>query len=423
VKNITQLEKHLSPEHLELIHQAGVLAAERGLRLYLVGGAVRDLLLGRATYDIDLVLEGDAPELAGLLARRIGGQITTHRRFRTAKFRRGNLSIDLATARSETYSHPGALPTVEPSSIENDLARRDFTINAIAVQVNLDGFGRLIDPFEGRKDLTRKLVRVLHDRSFIDDATRMLRAIRYEQRFDFRLEATTDKLLRRDLSTLQAISGDRIRHELELILKEEIPERPLGRAEELDMLGTIHPSLKWDSWTTKMFQQARSKADSPSLGLYLSLLVYRRGRQEAEDFIVRLRFPKATANVVRDTLRLKENLKYLEAPDLSPSVIYGFLRDYLSTSILACAIASDSPLVYDRLNLYLSKLRFVRTSLNGTALQEMGFPSGPRTGEILRALLEAKLDQKIGTREEETRLARFWLSQGGRHTPSAHHKG
>jgi len=374
---------------------------------------VRDLLLGQATFDIDLVVEGDAPELASLLAQSMGGQVTTHHRFRTAKFRRGSLTIDLATARSETYSHPGALPAVEPSSIENDLARRDFTINAMALQVNLDGFGRLVDPFEGRRDLRSKLIRILHERSFVDDATRMLRAIRYEQRFDFRLEPTTEKLLRKDLSMLHTVSGDRLRHELELILKEQTPEKPLNRAEDLGILGRIHPSLKADSWTTKMFQQARSEADIPSLGLYLSLLVYRLSRQDIEDFVARLRFPKATARVIRDTHRLKGNLKPLDAPDLSRSAIYGFLRDYSPTSVLACAIASDSPSVYDRLGLYLGKLRFVRTSLDGTALQDMGFSSGPRLGETLRALLEAKLDQKVRTREEETRLARLWLSQGG----------
>ena len=139
--------------------------------------------------------------------------------------------VDLATARSETYSHPGALPAVSPGSIADDLQRRDFTINAMAANLGPGRFGALVDPFSGEADLSRGLIRILHDRSFIDDATRMLRAVRYEQRFGFRLEESTGLLLRRDLSMLETISGDRIRHELELILKEDRPENALQRAQ------------------------------------------------------------------------------------------------------------------------------------------------------------------------------------------------
>jgi tRNA nucleotidyltransferase (CCA-adding enzyme) len=404
----------LPSEALELIQTAGELARELGLGLYLVGGVVRDLLLGRATLDLDLVVEGDAPKLANLLAQRRGGEVVVHRRFGTAKLRCQDLSIDLATARAETYAHPGALPTVKPGSINDDLSRRDFTINAMAVHLDPDNFGKLVDPFKGEKDLKHKLVRVLHEKSFVDDATRILRAIRYEQRFDFQLETTTRQLLCRDLSMLHTISGDRIRHELELILKEEQPEKPLQRAGELGLLQEIHPSLKGNGWLKKKFPQARSITHPPTLGLYFSLLVYHLSQEEGEDFTARLRLPRATARAVRDTLRLKENLPSLAAPELSPSAIYRLLRDYSPTSILACAIASDSSLLRQRLHLYLNKLRYIKTSLNGRALQQMGISPGPRLGEILRQLHDAKLDQKVKTREEEVKLVCLWLSQGGK---------
>jgi len=417
----SQLNQRLSAEHLNLIRVAGELASELGLGLYLVGGAVRDLLLGRANFDLDLVVEGDAPKLASLLAQRIGGQVVTHHRFGTAKFSSQNVSIDLATARAETYPHPGALPVVQPSSIKSDLSRRDFTINAMAIHLDLDNFAKLVDPFGGEKDLADKLVRVLHEKSFTDDATRILRAIRYEQRFDFRyeqrfgfrLEPNTEHLLRRHLSMLHTISGDRIRHELELILKEESPEKQLCRAAELGVLEKIHPSLKGNGWITERFQQARSITYPTPLGLYFSLLVYHFSQEEGEDLVVRLRIPRATARVMQDTLRLKEALVSLGIPEISPSTIYRLLRDYSPTSVLACSIASDSPLISHRLRLYLNKLRYVRTSLNGTALQEMGVPPGPQLGEILSGLHEAKLDRKVKTREEEMDLVRLWLSQGG----------
>ncbi len=263
---INQLEQRLSPESLALIQKAGALAAERRLGIYLVGGVVRDILLGRANSDLDLVVEGDAIKLAESLAGELGGRLVVHRRFGTAKIRTRNLTIDLAMARAETYARPGALPTVRPGSIQDDLARRDFTVNAMALRLDPDSFGKLVDPFDGQKDLENKLIRVLHDRSFIDDATRMLRAVRYEQRFGFRLEASTEKLLRQNVAMLRTISGDRIRHELELILKEERPEKALTGPESWACWSkSIRPS-KGDGWLEKMFEKAREAASPPSAG-------------------------------------------------------------------------------------------------------------------------------------------------------------
>src|SRR4030042_6195240 len=270
-KNLAfELEQRLPAESLNLIRAAGELASEQGLGLYLVGGAVRDLLLGRANFDLDLVVEGDAPKLASRLAQREGGEIVVHRRFGTAKFRYKKLSIDFVTARAETYAHPGALPTVRPGSIKDDLWRRDFTINAIAIHLDRDNFGTPLDPYGGEDDLENRLIRILHEKSFIDDATRMLRAIRYEQRFDFQLEPNTEELLRRDLGMLNTISGDRIRHELELILKEECPEKMLRRASELGVLKEIHSSLKGNGWLEERFQQARSTTHPLPIALYFS---------------------------------------------------------------------------------------------------------------------------------------------------------
>jgi tRNA nucleotidyltransferase (CCA-adding enzyme) len=407
-----QLEKSLSAESRALIEKAGELAAERRLGLYLVGGVVRDILLGRANSDLDLVVEGDATELAESLAREVGGRVVVHRRFGTAKICTENLTIDLAMARAETYAHPGALPAVQPGSIKDDLARRDFTVNAMALRLDPADFGKLVDPFNGQQDLENQLIRILHDRSFIDDATRMLRAVRYEQRFGFRLEASTESLLRQNVTMLRSISGDRVRHELELILKEERPEKALKRAGDLGLLGEMHPALKGNGWLKKKFEKACEVTSVPPPALYFALLTYSLGVKECEDFIARLRMPRAVSRAILDTARLRERVLSLDSPDLPPSAACGLLQEYSPTSVMACAIASDSALVQERLHLYLDRWRHVRTSLDGNALQKLGVPSGPRLGEMLKALHEAKLDGKTRSKEDETELVRRWLSPG-----------
>ncbi|MBM4444635.1 MAG: CCA tRNA nucleotidyltransferase [Chloroflexi bacterium] len=409
-KNLSlQLERQLPRGSLQLIRTAGALAAERRCGLYLVGGAVRDILLGRDNFDLDLVVEGDAPELSRALAQGISGRVLVHQRFGTAKVKHDHGSIDLTTARSETYSRPGALPTVSPGSITDDLRRRDFTINAMAMDLSPGRFGALVDPFSGEADLRRGLISVLHDRSFVDDATRMLRAVRYEQRFSFRLEESTEALLRRDLPMLATISGDRLRHELELILKEDRPEDVLERAQALGLLERVHPSLKADGWLRDRYRLARS-ASPPSLPLYLALLTYRLGADETEDIIARLRIPGRAAAVMRDACRLKADLPSLESPGLLPSVIHRLLRGRSPASVLAAAVAADSAAVRERLELYLNRLRYVKTSLNGEALQQMGLSPGPQLGEMLGALHEAKLDGRVKTREDEAAFLRARLT-------------
>ncbi|GAI51444.1 unnamed protein product, partial [marine sediment metagenome] len=212
----SQLEEYLPQQILKLVKDAGEKASKLGQELYLVGGAVRDLFLGRANFDLDLVVEGDAIKLAQELAKDGQAKLTVHPRFGTAKLSYTDFSLDLATARRETYSQPGALPTVQPGSLTDDLRRRDFSINAMALCLTPDRFGELVDLYHSKDDLDNGLIRILHPRSFIDDATRILRGLRYEQRLGFKLEPKTAELLRRDAAMLDTISGDRIRHELEL---------------------------------------------------------------------------------------------------------------------------------------------------------------------------------------------------------------
>ena len=406
-----KIEKQLPAELVEFLQTAGLVAASQGQSLYLVGGVVRDLLLERSNLDLDLVVEGDAINLARQLARTTQGKTVTHPRFNTAKLQWDKWSVDLASARSETYVKPGALPRVKLSSIENDLSRRDFTINTMAVHLNPAHYGELIDLHGGRDDLKHKLIRILHEKSFIDDATRIWRSLRYEQRLDFRLEPATLKLLERDIPMLDTISGDRIRHELELILKETYPEKVLRRAEEVNVLKKLHPALKGNGWLAEKFEQARqlSSPNLPPAGLYLALLGYQLSNEEAGDLILYLKLPKSLAQTLRDTISLKSELRPLADSALSPSRIYRLLRSYSQSAITANSLATDSSIVQQYIDLFLHKLRYVKPALTGDDLKRMGIAQGPQIKEILNRLHEARLDGKVTSKRGEEGLVEGWL--------------
>ena len=251
-----RINKYLPADLVTFLNTIGEAAAKQGQNLYLVGGAVRDMLLGLSHTDLDLVVEGDAIKMAQSLGLN-NIKIATYQTFGTANIKWNHWSVDLATARSEIYTKPGALPEVTPSTINRDLFRRDFTINAMAVSLHPDSYGELIDPYHGSSDLKNKLICVLHENSFIDDATRIWRAIRYEQRLGFDIEPNTLHLLKRDIDMLDTISGDRIRHELELVLKEKLPEKAIHRADELAVLVKLNSALSGNSWLADKFNRDR----------------------------------------------------------------------------------------------------------------------------------------------------------------------
>jgi tRNA nucleotidyltransferase (CCA-adding enzyme) len=406
----SRIEKQLPAGLVYFMREAGEVTQRQGQKLYLVGGVIRDLLLERSNLDLDLVVEGDAISLAQELAGTKQGKVTTYPRFGTAKLQWANWSVDLATARAETYDRPGALPTVKPGTIGSDLSRRDFTINAMAVELNPGNFGGLLDPYEGRDDLEHKRIRVLHEKSFIDDATRIWRSLRYEQRLGFHLEPATLKRLKRDIARLDTISGDRIRHELELIIKEALPEKALRRADELGVLTKLHPSLKGDRWLAETFALARehSLPSPPAPLLYLALLAYRLTADESEQLISYLRLPRAWAQALRDTIAIKANIEELSVPGLAPSLIYSRLHGYGHTALTANSLATDSTTAVEHIELYLNVLRHVKPSLSGEDIKRLGVPSGPRIKEILQMLREARLDGRVSRQKDEEEMVRSW---------------
>lgn len=426
-----KIRKALPPPLLDLILEGSETASEMGYSIYLVGGFVRDLLLGIPNLDLDLVVEGDAIRLAKRLAEKGGGRVTSHARFGTAKWifdeaERAQLSIpslDFVTARTEFYEHPTALPQVERSSIKQDLYRRDFTINTMAICLDKERRGQLLDFYGGEKDLNRGLIRVLHNLSFVEDPTRMLRAVRLEQRLGFSIEERTEELLRGALELLDRVSGERIRHELYLILQEDEPEKALARLHELGVLAQIHTGLKCDDWLREKFRRLRASLEAGSwklatstqqLGtsiLYLALMTFRMGPEELDGLITRLKLSHEDAAPLRQVHRLRAILPKLEEDEIKPSAIYRLLDPFSIQSISVFWVAADSEPVRQRLKLYHRQLRYVRPEIDGSYLKGIGLPPGPIYSQILDALLDARLDGEVKTLAEEVALVQRLLAQ------------
>jgi tRNA nucleotidyltransferase (CCA-adding enzyme) len=305
-KNLSQLiEKNLPQELVNLSKKVVNLAINRNQKLYLVGGVVRDLLLGVPNLDLDFVVEGDAISLAKEFAEAVNGKLTTHPMFNTAAVKLDKLKVDFAMARTETYAKPSALPTVKPGTLKTDLFRRDFTINAMAICLSPPEYGELVDLYGGLDDLQNKLIRVLHEKSFIDDATRIWRAIRYEQRLGFQIEPGTLKLLKRDVVLLKTVGGYRLRRELELALSEKEPEEILVKADKLRALKELNTSLKADKWLVEKFQEARkSTPDKVNPDIYLVLLTCRLSEDEMAQIIKFLRFSKEQVRIINEVREL-----------------------------------------------------------------------------------------------------------------------
>jgi tRNA nucleotidyltransferase (CCA-adding enzyme) len=412
--NISKLLKEiLPPELVEFFQTTGEVASGMGFRVYLVGGAVRDLFLRRTNMDVDLAVEGDAVELAKELALLKGAELISSSQFGTAKVRWRTWIADLATARSETYAAPGALPCVKPGDIANDLVRRDFTINAMAIRLEPGGFGDLLDKFHGQQDLENKLIRILHGNSFVDDATRIWRAVRYEQRLGFSIESETLNLLRRDVPFLGTISGDRIRREIELALEEDAPEKIIVRAAELGILKMISSSVTVDAWLAEKFREARqlSRLQPPPFGLYLALLTYRMEIEGLKQLISYLKPSKSITQSLLNTASLKAQLPELNNPGLAAGRVYRLLHIFSRAAVEANLIACDSAAVKKHIDLYLTKLHCIQPELTGGDLIRIGARPGPDIGRVLETLREARMDGWITSRHEEIKVARKMLGK------------
>jgi tRNA nucleotidyltransferase (CCA-adding enzyme) len=423
-----KLEKDFPAPRLALLRAAAAAADRQRMPIYLVGGVVRDLLLNIPSFDLDLVVEGDAIALVRSIAGEFGGRVRSHDRFGTAKWLlRGvdlgklNLppdaasqlpeSLDLVSARAEFYPHPSALPEVERGNLKLDLHRRDFTINTLSLSLNAAHFGEISDFWGGLRDLEEKRIRVLHSISFIDDPTRILRAVRLEQRLGFQIEPRTRDLIARALPLLHRVSGDRIRHELEAIFEEPAPEDALRRLQELEVLRQIHPNLQWAADASEYVRRARAfvpepgrapsdggNAAFPSLNAWL----LSHPADALGGILERLNLPKREAESILAARRTLDRLAALPE-DAPPSRVAEMLED-TPEAALAGACPQAEGLARRRLDSYLAEWRKVQTVTDGELLRQRGLPPGPKYREVLHTLRSARIDGRISTAEEEMRM-------------------
>lgn len=398
----TQLTQHLPPAHWQVIQAISQLATRP---VYLIGGLVRDLLLQRPSLDLDIVVEGDAISFARQLQAHFGGQIQTHKPFGTATWQPPNLdidSLDFVTARSETYPRPGALPLITPSTLTDDLARRDFTINTLAIRLDGTHFGQLIDPHNAQADLTAKRIRILHKASFLDDPTRIFRAVRYEQRLGFALEPTTLALLQAGLDGLANLTPARVRHEFERIWAEPRPEPILTRLHQLAILPAIHPALAWQPATATPFARLRQLARTiwatavpePTLApLYWAIWLSDLAPADQAALADRLRLRRVTQERIGAVARLLTALAALPAGS-PPSTITKTIRPFATRpgTLLATRALQENG---HWLDTYWHTWQHITPTLTGHDLRRQGLQPGPRFAHILDQLRFAYLDGLI----------------------------
>jgi len=420
-KVLSKLIRERLPAPIQsLLAEFGKVGDELGYSLYAVGGFVRDLLMRVENLDVDIVVEGDGIRLAEAFERKVPCRIRTHRKFGTAiiLFPDGS-KIDIATARFEVYESPAALPTVEKSSIKMDLYRRDFTINALALQLNAKGFGELIDFFGGVKDLKEKIVRVLHNLSFVEDPTRVFRAIRFEQRLGFQIGKHTQNLMRNAIKMgfMDRLSGGRVLSELILILEEDSPIGALKRMRDFNLLRFLHPDIKFDEegealferihhvlcWFDFLFLEERYER----WVIYFYALIDPLKEDGVKEVCERLSMNERERKKILDgKLQADQTLLQLfswATTGHSPrrSEIYSAL-DSLSTESKLFMMAKTTQMTTRRhVSLYFTQLKDARPLLKGADLIRMGIKPGPSIRKNLANLLKAKLDQQVITREDE----------------------
>ncbi len=419
----TLMDNRLPKPMLELLKTAGKLAQDMNYEVLAVGGFVRDILLGSPNLDLDLVVEGDGILFANKLAKNFNARIKSHHKFRTAVviFPDGS-RVDVATARLEYYESPAALPTVELSSIKMDLYRRDFTINALAVNLTPGKFGNLADFFGAQRDIKDRTIRVLHSLSFVEDPTRVMRAIRFEQRYDFKIGGQTKRLIKNalHLNLFSRLSGARIFHELQLFINEEHPAKCLIRLAEMNILSAIHPMLELNPKRRKTLEELDKvhtwynllylESDMIPWRLYFLGLTLNINRNDTKSILQRL---SLTTKDTRDFLNMREligetlgKLMHFLPDQAKLSTLCFQLEKLPVEGVLFLMARSRKEEIRKSISQYLARLRFQTLEIDGNDLIRMGITPGPIFSEIMHIVRAATIDGEIETREEQLELAR-----------------
>ena len=420
-KNLNPLiAESLEKESIVLLRTIGEVAESLGFKAFAVGGFVRDLLLQNKNLDLDIVVEGDGIIFAKKLARQLNGQVKAHERFITAMIRLPNgLRVDVATARLEYYDYPAALPTVELSSIKLDLYRRDFTINAMAIQLNPAHFGTLIDFFNCQGDLKEKTIKVLHNLSFVEDPTRIFRAIRFEKRMDFRIDAHTCRLIQSavKMNLFDKSHDPRFFTELKLIFSEENPLPAINRLAEFKLFQFLWPDLKPHLKIDRRFNHILTQTGQalswfhllyldtpcPAWQVYLLAIMGRSKAAELSAFCQRFGLsPKASEFLIQQKLNADKisHILYRRSA-IRRSELYWLLKELANVGLLYLMAIARKNEIKQAVSLYVTELRKIRPQTTGADLKAMDYPPGPQFKAILNELLTARLDGVVETRQEE----------------------
>ena len=431
-----EMENTLSPTVLGLIKLVASQAAQLNLSIYIVGGFVRDMLLKHPSPDVDFVVEGDAITLGKLISARYGGKLVSHIKFGTSKWQIAGIekhlttfippgtnleidrlptAIDLISARTEFYSYPTALPTVKSGSIKLDLQRRDFTINTLAIRLDGEHYGELYDYWGGSNDLERGLVRVLHSLSFVDDPTRMLRAVRFEKNLNFSIESRTLQLLEEAKALLEKVSGDRIRHELDLVFNERNPSAILERYQDLNLLSLIHPALGWQAVLKNpmdniLKRPPPKKWKLPSmignipLQRFLAYLIFLSpiSREDIASVVKRLHLSASLISALVELAELSKDLPMLIAA--KPSQIVQRLENVPLVVLYVLHEISEEDKTRKQISDYVFRWQKIKPFTDGESLRILKVPSGPIYHKILSRLRAAWVDGEITNRQEEEAL-------------------
>lgn len=426
IESVCSVMKNRLPAPVfSLLQQTGELAERRHVNLYAVGGFVRDLLLGVPNVDLDLVVEGHGIRFAKDLARQYKARVTPHERFGTATvtFPDGH-TFDVATARSESYDAPAALPRVRRGSIKEDLCRRDFTINTLAIRLNVPRFGELVDHHGGRRDLKDKTIRVLHGLSFVDDPTRVFRAIRFEQRLGFHLHRDTAVLLTEaaKMGLVHRLSPSRLSGELLHVLSEREPGKTIARLADFNLLHFIHAQLKWSAGLARLLntvKQAITWHAGLSLGrlaspwvVYGMALLDVLPHPAVQETLARLTFPRRHTQsllwVSQESARLLQTLDRTAKPSETFRALCNLPDETLVFLMAKARSTQGKQNISDQITTY----RRVRSILNGNDLKAVGLKPGPLYNQILDRLLDARVDGTVETEADERRLVRRMVKRG-----------
>jgi len=401
---------------LRVIRTIGKEADRRQLSAYVVGGVVRDIILKKKNLDLDISIVGNAVTLAKALAKKTKTRLIVHKPFKTASLRwPGGIRVDLATARKERYLHSGALPIVWTGTLKEDLFRRDFTINAMAITINAHSFGRLIDECGGLKDLSNRKIRVLHDQSFIDDPTRILRSVRFEQRLNFQMERQTLLGIKSAMkkSIVENVKSPRYFSEFRKILCEHNPVKPLQRLHHLqgfrflnlklevhfqglnrmhDHIGKLKRKVlyeNYDSWWLIYFMELIAKSDGRTIN----------------NILEKFHFSKVERKSIQQSSEAQAVIRRLSAKHLMASQIYQILKPLTEELIIYLRVRTSRQIVCRRIDRYLSNDVDVRLQINGEDLRKMGVPSGLKMGKILENVLCSKIDRQVRSKRDELKKA------------------